>query len=169
MKNNRRPCPSTFIKSIDTCKDPYLLNEGNHDMDICKQCHAIYHNKRWYLDEELYAKNIDLPSAVLVTCPACQKIKDNFPGGIVTLTGDFLQEHKKDILNLIRNEEERARDVNPLERIIKINNDSKKTEISTTNEKLAQRIGRKIKKAFSGEVEYKWSQGTKLLRVVWSR
>ena len=100
MKNNRRPYPSTFIKSIDTCKDPYLLNEGNHDMDICKQCHAIYHNKRWYLDEELYAKNIDLPSAVLVTCPACQKIKDKFPGGIVTLTGEFLQEHKNDIINL---------------------------------------------------------------------
>lgn len=169
MKNNKRPCPSTFIKSIDTCKDPYLPKGGSHDMALCKQCHAIYHNKRWYLDEGLYAKNIDLPSTVSVTCPACQKIKDNFPGGIVTLTGDFLQEHKKDILNLIKNEEERARGFNPLERIIKISSGSKKMEISTTNEKLAQRIGRKIKKAFSGEVEYKWSQDTKLLRVSWSR
>ena len=169
MKNNRRPCPSTFIKSIDTCKDPYLLKEGSHDMAICKQCHAIYHNKRWYMDEELDAKKLDLPSTVLVTCPACQKIKDKFPGGIVTLTGEFLQKHKDEIINLIKNEEERARGFNPLERIIKILNDPKKIEVSTTNERLAQRIGKKVKKAFSGEVAYKWSQGTKLLRVTWSR
>ncbi len=169
MKNNKRPCSSTFIKSIDTCKDPYLSKEGSHDMAICKQCHAIYHNKRWYLDEDLYAKNIDLPSTVLVTCPACQKIKDKFPGGIVTLTGEFLQEHKDEIINLIKNEEERARGFNPLERIININNGSKGVEVTTTNERLAQRIGKKVKKAFSGEVEYKWSQDTKLLRVTWRR
>jgi NMD protein affecting ribosome stability and mRNA decay len=169
MNEIRKPYASSLKKSIDTCKDPYLPKGGSHDMAECKHCQSIYHNKRWYRKEGFDTHKMSLSSTRMVICPACQKIKDNFPGGIVTLTGDFLQEHKKDILNLIRNEEERARDVNPLERIIKINNDSKKTEISTTNEKLAQRIGRKIKKAFSGEVEYKWSQGTKLLRVVWSR
>ncbi len=169
MNESRKPYTSTLKKSIDTCKDPYLPKRGTHDMALCKQCQSIYHNKRWYREGGFDTKKISLSSALQVTCPACQKIKDNFPGGIVTLTGDFLQEHKKDILNLIKNEEERARGFNPLERIIKISNGSKEVEISTTNEKLAQRIGRKIKKAFSGEVKYKWSQDTKLLRVSWSR
>jgi NMD protein affecting ribosome stability and mRNA decay len=169
MNESRKPYISTLKKSIDTCKDPYLPKGGSHDMALCKQCQSIYHNKRWYREGSFDNKKISLFSALQVICPACRKIKDNFPGGIVTLTGDFLQEHKKDILNLIKNEEERARGFNPLERIIKISNGSKKMEISTTNEKLAQRIGRKIKKAFSGEVEYKWSQDTKLLRVSWSR
>jgi NMD protein affecting ribosome stability and mRNA decay len=169
MSENRKPYVSTLKKSIDTCKDPYLPKGGSEDMALCKKCHSIYHNKRWSIDEKLYREKVNLPSTSFVTCPACQKIKDNFPGGLVTLTGAFLQEHKDEIINLIKNEEERARGFNPLERIMKISNGSGKVEISTTNEKLAQRIGKKIKKAFSGEVEYKWSQDTKLLRVTWNR
>ena len=41
--------------------------------------------------------------------------------------------------------------------------------VSTTNEKLAQRIGRAIKKAFRGNVTYQWSHDNKLARVDWQR
>jgi hypothetical protein len=42
-----------------------------------------------------------------------------------------------------------------------------KIEIATTNEKLAQRLGRALKKAFHGDVTYHWSHDTKLVRVEW--
>jgi hypothetical protein len=42
-------------------------------------------------------------------------------------------------------------------------------EISTTDEKLAQRIGREVHKACRGEVQYAWSDDVKLLRVRWMR
>jgi len=42
-------------------------------------------------------------------------------------------------------------------------------ELLTTDEKLAQRIGREIRKACGGSVEYRWSEDTKLLRVHWVR
>ena len=42
-------------------------------------------------------------------------------------------------------------------------------ELLTTDEKLAQRIGREIRKACGGAVEYRWSEDTKLLRVHWLR
>jgi pyridoxine/pyridoxamine 5'-phosphate oxidase len=73
-------------------------------------------------------------------------------------------------MNLIRNEEERARGLNPLERVIAVKeNGHGGIVISTTNEKLAQRIGRSVKKAFHGEVAYHWSHDTKLVRVEWER
>ena len=42
-------------------------------------------------------------------------------------------------------------------------------EITTTNEKLAQKIGKALHRAYSGHVEYKWSGDTKLARVTWHR
>jgi hypothetical protein len=98
------------------------------------------------------------------------KIRDNFPGGIVTLKGDYVLPHKQDLLNLIRNEEARARGFNPLERVMSVKeNGFGNIVISTTNEKLAQRLGRAIKKAFHGDVTYQWSHDNKLARVDWVR
>jgi hypothetical protein len=41
--------------------------------------------------------------------------------------------------------------------------------IETTNEALALRIGRAVFKAFKGEIEYKFSETQKLVRVLWRR
>ncbi|MBI3814529.1 MAG: hypothetical protein HY279_08710 [Nitrospinae bacterium] len=105
----------------------------------------------------------------MVMCPACLKIRDNFPGGVVTLKGDFLKSHEDEILNLVRNEGERSLRDNPLERIMAINKIKGGIEIQTTNEKLAQKIGKAVYKAYSGELEYKWSEQNKFVRVNWSR
>jgi len=45
----------------------------------------------------------------------------------------------------------------------------KSVEILTTDEKLAQRIGREIRKAYQGTVSYKWSEDANFVRVNWSR
>ena len=58
---------------------------------------------------------------------------------------------------------------NPLARIVMLKEDENGFEVSTTGEKLAQRIGREVHKACSGTVEYKWSEDSKLLRVNWVR
>jgi NMD protein affecting ribosome stability and mRNA decay len=163
--------PNTFTKrkSIDTASDPYLLSEGNNGKSVCKKCHAVYHNKRWYMDEALYEKRVAQKSINKVLCPACRKVKDRFPGGILRLKGKFLKEHKSEIMNLIRNEEQKARGFNPLERIMGISSIKAGLEVTTTNEKLAQRIGKSLHKAYQGKIEYKWSSDTKLLRAEWER
>ena len=103
-------------------------------------------------------------------CPACLKIRDNFPSGIVTLMGSYVLPHKQDVLNLVKNEEERARGFNPLERVMSIREDGHgNIVINTTTEKLAQRLGRAIRKAFQGKVAYHWSHDNKLARVDWVR
>jgi NMD protein affecting ribosome stability and mRNA decay len=104
-----------------------------------------------------------------VLCPACQKLRDYAPNGVLRLTGDFVALHRDEILNLIRNQTRKADSVNPLERVMSVEAQSNGIELTTTNEKLAQRIGRAIFKAYSGRVEYQWSPDNKLARVYWHR
>jgi len=158
-----------YKKKIAT-SDMYLPRGGTQRLSYCDSCHSVYRNKRWYADEDLYESARKDPAAKSVSCPACLKIRDNFPGGIVTLKGDYVITHRQGLLNLIRNEEERARVVNPLERIMSLRDDGfGKLIIATTNEKLAQRLGRAVRKAFRGDVSYTWSHENKLVRVDWER
>jgi hypothetical protein len=87
----------------------------------------------------------------------------------VTLKGPYLAEHREEILRIIVNEEKRARGVNPLERIMSLSDENEQIEITTTDEKLAQRIGRELRKACGGTVSYGWSHNNKFLRVEWER
>jgi hypothetical protein len=155
-------------KAVST--DSYLPRGASRNMSVCGGCRAVYMNRRWYAEGDAYKSSVNNREMTQVICPACLKIRDNFPGGIVTLKGDYVLPHKADLMNLIRNEEERARGLNPLERVIAIKEDGfGSIVISTTNEKLAQRIGRAIRKAFHGEVAYHWSHDNKLVRVDWVR
>lgn len=157
-------------KKKSSAPDPYLPKGASRKISVCGGCHAVYKNKRWYGESALYDAVVKISGTAATVCPACLKIRDNFPGGIVTLKGDYVLPHKQDLLNLIRNEEARARGFNPLERVMSVKeNGFGSIVISTTNEKLAQRLGRAIKKAFHGDVTYQWSHDNKLARVEWVR
>ena len=164
-----RSYKQTYKKKTST-PDPYLPKGASKKITVCEGCHAVYKKKRWYADPHLYIAAVKISDTAVAVCPACLKIRDNFPGGIVTLTGDYVLLHKQELLNLIKNEEARARGFNPLERVMSV----KETGyggmvISTTNEKMAQRIGRAIRKAFSGKVTYQWSHDNELASVDWAR
>jgi len=157
-------------KNVDRETDPYLPRKGASAVGACPNCHAIRSNKRWHLDEKEYAAlTRGRGTAVTERCPACRKIADGFPSGVVLLRGAYLREHREEILKLARNEEKRAMGFNPLQRIMSVKEEGGTLEISTTDEKLAQRIGREVRKACRGAVEYKWSEDSKLLRVNWAR
>jgi len=156
-------------KNVRTDTDPYFAKEGLPGVALCSVCTGIYKNKHWSFDEEEFKKLSKNKKPSSVVCPACQKIKDGYPSGVVTLRGDFLKNHKGEILNLVRNEEERAKGNNFLERIIDIEDGYDKIVITTTNEKIAQRIGREVHKAYQGELEYKWSHDNKMVRIEWAR
>lgn len=58
-----------------------------------------------------------------------------------------LRTHRDEILQLVHNEEERSRGINPLERTMEIHEGEDGMELLTTDGKLAQWIGREIRKA----------------------
>src|SRR5271167_2546040 len=53
-------------------------------------------------------------------CPACRRINDRFPAGVVELRGAFGIQQKEEILRLARHQEEAEKSEHPLNRIIKI-------------------------------------------------
>jgi hypothetical protein len=172
MKSNAKSQKSYKLsyKKKSPTTDPYIPRGARRSISICEGCHAVYMNKRWYAEGDVDDTVLKTHEASKIICPACHKMRDNFPGGIITLKGGFVLPHKTALMKLIKNEEERARGLNPLERVMSVReNGYGSLVILTTNEKLAQRIGRALKKAFHGEVAYHWSHDNKLARVDWER
>jgi NMD protein affecting ribosome stability and mRNA decay len=151
--------------------DPYLLPKGKGMKEPlrCKDCGLIYWNKRWYQEKEAKRLYGDKQVQGEVKCPACRKRADKVPMGLVTLEGSFLRDHTDEIFNLIRNEEKKVMSHNPLDRIVQIKKTEKGIEITTTTERLAQRLGKAVHRAYSGEVHYSFSDGVKFARVQWMR
>ena len=156
-------------RKVEVYKDPYIPDMKPGGVAQCRECRSVYAGQRWELESQAAQ---DLAKAECVSdtlCPACQKIRDRMPGGIVNLSGEFLGRHEEEIVNLLHHENNQAMHINPLERIMDIEHSDGNLLIYTTNEKLAQKLGRAVHKAYSGTVEYKWSKGTKLARVNWHR
>ena len=166
MSNGR---PVHIRRNIENYGDPYTHTHSQHETLVCCECRAVYHDQRWYLEDQGRSSPGSYGDSKPTTCPACMKIRDRMPGGIVKLSGGFLKDHREEILNLIRNEGDRARQVNPLERVMGFETLGAGIDVFTTNEKLAQRIGRALHKAYEGRVSYDFSQDTKLARVTWRR
>jgi hypothetical protein len=96
-----------------------------------------------------------------VYCPACKKIKARSVSGVLHLLG-MGEADRGEMFSILRKEEGRARQKNPLERIMRLEKVQAKTgnewKVETTTEKLAQRLGRS---------EFNWSHNNKFVRVVW--
>jgi len=149
--------------------DPYAPRFAPEETAVCTQCHSLYERRHWFFDEEAYFYASAKPDTHQVLCPACQKIRDNYAEGQITIRpSTFVSTHKDEILRIIRNEEVRAKGDNPLERIITMTETDAGLIITTTNEKLAQRIGRTLKSAHHGQTTYHWSE-PKFLTVEWQR
>jgi NMD protein affecting ribosome stability and mRNA decay len=168
--STKRPGRAVRVRrNLAESTDPYLPRLDPGEIAVCTECHALYQRRHWFFDEEAYFHASMQPTTRMVLCPACHKIRDRYAEGQVTLrSGPFLSLHKDEILRLIRNEEERAKGVNPLERIIEITEPEGSIVITTTNEKLAQRIGRTLKSTYQGRTTYRWSE-PKFLSVEWQR
>lgn len=156
-------------RNIQNYGDPYLLDIKPDEVAVCKECRSVYAGQRWELESQAEKDIRDAEKIVYTLCPACQKIRDRMPGGVLTLSGEFLGKHMQEIVNLINNENRESMEINPLERVMSMDEEDGSLTILTTNEKLAQKIGRSVYKAYSGNVEYKWSEDRKLVRVNWHR
>lgn len=149
--------------------DVYLPKQGMKEVAVCTGCGSLYWNKRWYLNEE---QSSGLSGDMIrneVVCPACQRIHDNNPAGVAIFSGDYLVMHENEILNTIRNVEEKARAKNPLARIMELRQEGKVLTVFTTDDKLAEKLGRDIFKAHSGDLEFQWSKDEGFVRVNWRR
>ncbi len=154
---------------VGRVEDPYLPEEGQ-EASICTECRGLYQNKRWFFDEKLAARLEGAASVKQVVCPTCRKIKEHYPEGYLTLSGDFLAERKPEIITLLKNEAARVSSRSVLDRVIKMTEEGKdRLVVETTTEKLAQRLGRAVYRAYKGELNFSWAEPNRFVRVYWSR
>ena len=147
-------------------RDTYLPSKSPAGIIQCSGCGAFYYRRHWTLNPP---SGFSYPvRAHPIYCAACRKIRDRFPGGELQLLGVAAGE-RGEIVRILRNEEERAREKNPLERIMRLEEAKGDWKIETTTEKLAQRLGRSVKKARGGNIAYKWGHNNKFVRVVWEK
>jgi len=148
--------------------EPYELAAGQ-EAAVCEDCHALYQGKRWFFDEKLYGKLAGVGKVRQVVCPTCRKIKDHYVEGYLTLSGEFLVEHKDEIVTLLEKEAARVGNRSCDDRIIQLVPEGEKLVVETTTEKLARHLGRAIYKAYKGELSFRWSDPNLFVRVYWSR
>ncbi|KXB32709.1 ATPase [Dechloromonas denitrificans] len=145
--------------------DSYRQQGKPSEPAACSECGASFHAGRWQWGEKQ-------ENAALVLCPACQRIRDDFPAGFVHLGGAFFVEHRQEILSLIQHHTQKERAEHPLARIMAITEDASGEGgivITTTDLHLARDIGDALHKAYHGELDFHYNEAEKRLRVHWCR
>jgi NMD protein affecting ribosome stability and mRNA decay len=143
-------------------EDPYL-DAGKPPQDArCPECGAIFHKGRW-------AWGAVPKDAMSVTCPACLRIHDRFPGGYVTLRGPFVETHRDELRKLVQAREAHEKAEHPLERVMDIGERAGALEITTTGNHLARAIGNAVRAAYDGHLKVRYEADENLVRAVWTR
>lgn len=142
--------------------DTYKMAGKLPDPTACSECGALYRAGRW-------AWGAPPADAHQVVCPACQRIRDGYPGGHLVLSGAFLAGHRDEILALARNVEEREKQQHPLKRIMEIAESDGGCEITVTHPNLARAIGEAVHHAYQGDLELQYAEEENVLRARWER
>jgi hypothetical protein len=165
--SNLRPLRRTTARRIsgraqqDHILDPYQHQQKLRDGTVCPECGAVYHDGRWQ-----WTARTD--SAGDERCPACRRIAERFPAGIVTLRGTLTPEQREQMISLARHEEAAEKQEHPLNRIIGIEQAADTVVISTTDVHLPRRIGEAVKRSFRGALTMDFEKDGYFIRVNWS-
>lgn len=153
---------------LDQKSDPYRkttkrVEKKRAEPTVCSSCKAIYQEGRWVWSR------VANPTGKPALCPACERIRDEFPAGEVRISGPFALEHRDEILARARHVEEREKAEHVLQRIMGVKDEGESVVITTTDEHLAHAIGKALHDAFKGELDAPWAQKGELMRVRWHR
>lgn len=142
--------------------DSYKSGAKLRESTRCPECGAVYQDGRW-------TWRAAGASAHEERCPACQRIHDKFPAGFVMLKGEFLLQHRDEILHLMRNHEAKEKAEHPLQRIMAIVEGAEGMTVTTTDIHLARDLAQALHAAYKGELEFHYNKEENLLRAAWSR
>ncbi len=145
-----------------TITDPYKRTGKLAEPTVCPQCGAVYREGRWQWAERPHPAQEAL-------CQACRRINDDYPAGIVTISGGFPKRHKDEILRIIRRQEAIEKPEHPLNRIIRISEEPERIVLTTTDIHLPRRIAEALKGAFDGELALDYDENGYFLRAEWRR
>jgi hypothetical protein len=82
--------------------DTYKTKRKLPEPTVCPICYAVFQEGHW---QWVNSWPID---AQRHTCQACHRAQDNYPAGIITITGDCALSHAVEVLNLARHQEQQS-------------------------------------------------------------
>ena len=140
--------------------DPYQMRRKPKEPTACPQCGAVYHRGRWQWGAKPDGAH-EMP------CPACSRIADRMPAGIVTIHGDYAKQRAEEIIGLMRNEERAEASEHPLNRIIDIAETDAGLTVNTTDIHLPRRLGEALQRAHHGNLDMHFDEDGYFVRVDW--
>jgi NMD protein affecting ribosome stability and mRNA decay len=146
----------------DVRHDPYQAKGKYREPTVCSTCRAVFHRGRWAWGEAP-------AQAHHAVCPACARIRDHLPAGVVTLSGAFFNAHRVELLQLAHNTVERERSGHPLHRIMNVAETAAETVITTCDVHSARRIGEALRNAYDGDLDMRFGEDEYSVRVNWKR
>jgi hypothetical protein len=169
MRTNKRYTNVTFTKRVDYEGGTHRPPKAPSEPRVCRQCGAVYTRRRWRPRSDPRAAALSAQAAPTV-CKACSMQARGQSSGFLTMKGGFFVAHREEIERLIRNEDQRAIETNPLGRIIGWDRTAPdQLTVATSTEHLVERLGHALHRAFGGTVEYGFSHGNKFARGTWQR
>jgi hypothetical protein len=144
----------------DAVFETYDRSGKAHEPLVCPECGVVYQDGRWH-----WAARPEKASESL--CPACRRIQERAPAGVVSLTGPRVAALKHDIIQLARHQEQAEKPEHPLNRIMDIEETRQGLVINTTDIHLPRRIGQALRRAFRGTLQTKFEEHGYFVRVDW--
>lgn len=145
--------------------DPYRTKSKPRGAPRCPSCHTVSVQGRW-----TPAKNLNRvvpPKGKSSLCPACRQLQDRYAMSVVEIHGENWREKANLIFETLDRTEKIARSRNDQERTLWHSTYRGVTKIYVTLPELARQMGRILKHAFKGKVEYHRSSEEPFLRVIW--
>ena len=175
MKHNFSQNFKSFIKNLipknvsasfpKPKKEEREFGKSKKGVTVCKKCNALLWQGSWHHRSEIKPKIRKNKHNGFTICPACKMIENNMYEGELIIE-NVHPEIKNLVLNTIRNKGENDFKNDSQDRIISINNDelNGKINILTTENQLALRMARKIKKSFNGSMRVVYSKEESVVR-----
>lgn len=155
------PLPGTGVIE-ERRHDAYRVDHKLPEPTACPQCRASYHAGRWQWTAAPTGAHEEL-------CPACRRIRDEFPAGYLTIEGEFFRAHRDELMRLVEHRAEHVKAEHPLHRIMAIVDTADGVLVTTTDTHLARGLGEALHHAHQGELKFHYEDAQDLLRVHWKR
>jgi len=132
---------------------------GKAGFIFCPHGEAVYYKKSWHHTEKFFLNPPKLTGkgVQFKLCPAHEMLKNKQYEGEVIIK-NVPAKYRQELLNLIKNMGERAMRQDVLERVLEFKTKNSELKVTTSENQLAQKIGRKVKEIFRGRAK------TKILR-----
>jgi hypothetical protein len=95
---------------------------------------------------------------------------DKVPAGYLILSGEFFQQHRDEIINLVQHKVHEQKAQHPMKRLMHIEDQQNaRTELTFTDVHLPRGVGEAIEHAYKGELKIQYTEEGGIVRVYWQR